>query len=59
MTDRLVAFAESGDPNAEGYVKWNSGGERALVLGDKDTKEGSPSSLKLWGTMFTNKAPGE
>jgi para-nitrobenzyl esterase len=59
MTDRLVAFAKNADPNADGYTKWNSGGEKALVLGDKETTEGNPSSLKLWVTMFTNKAPGE
>ena len=59
MTDRLVAFAKNADPNADGYTKWNSGGEKALVLGDKETTEGTPSSLKLWVTMFTNKAPGE
>ena len=59
MTDRLVAFAKTGDPNSNGYVKWNKGGEKALVLGDGETKEDNPSKLKLWITMFTNKAPGE
>ena len=59
MTDRLTAFAASGDPNSEGYVRWCSGGGQALILGDKDTKEGNPSTFKLWRTMFTNKAPGE
>ena len=59
MTDRLCAFAKTASPNKDGYVNWNSGGKRALILGDKDTAEGNPSSLKLWVTMFTNKAPGE
>ena len=59
MTDRLCAFAKTSDPNADGYVKWNIGGARALVMGDNDTTEANPSSLKLWVTMFTNKAPGE
>lgn len=36
-----------------------TGGKSALVLGDKDTKMGKPSMLKLWVTLFTNKAPGE
>ena len=59
MTDRLCAFAKNGDPNAKDYVLWNRGGEKALILGDKETKEGNPSTFKLWVTMFTNKAPGE
>ena len=59
MTDRLCAFAKTSDPNSEGYVEWKNGGQKALVLGDKDTKEANPSTLKLWVTMFTNKAPGE
>lgn len=59
MTDRLCAFATTGDPNTKKYVKWNAGGKKALVLGDNDTIEGKPSKAKLWFTMFTNKAPGE
>ena len=59
MTKRLVAFAKTGAPNADGYVEWCSGGGRALVLGDAPTGEGNPSKFKLWATMFTNKAPGE
>ena len=59
MTDRLCAFAKNASPNADGYPEWHSGGESAIILGDKDTREGNPSSLKLWVTMFTNKAPGE
>ena len=59
MTDRLCAFAKTGEPNPEGYVTWNAGGKTALVLGDLDTKEGKPSSFKLWKTLFTNEAPGE
>ncbi len=59
MSDRLCAFARSASPNAEGLTEWHSGGKSALILGDKDTKEGNPSALKLWVTMFTNHAPGE
>lgn len=59
MVSRLCAFAKSGDPNSDGYTEWHSGGENALMLGEGDTREGNPSSLKLWVTMFTNKAPGE
>lgn len=59
MTDRLCAFAKSASPNTDGLTEWHSGGNKALILGDKDSKEGNPSSLKLWVTMFTNHAPGE
>ena len=59
MVERLCAFAKTANPNTEGYTEWKSGGESALVLGNKDTKTGNPSMFKLWVTMFTNKAPGE
>jgi len=59
MVSRLCAFAKNSVPDAEGYIKWPVGGEKALVLSDKDTKEGDPSVIKSWITMLTNKAPGE
>ena len=59
MSDRLCAFAKDGNPNTKDYVAWHAGGDRALTLGDFDTKESTPSAFKLWVTMFTNKAPGE
>ena len=59
MSDRLCEFARSGNPNISDYIEWKAGGKKALVLGDKATKLGNPSSLKLWITMFTNEAPGE
>ena len=59
MSDRLCAFARSGDPNIEGGVDWSFGGGKAIVFGDKDTAMGSPSVLSLWKTMLTNSAPGE
>ena len=59
MVRRLCAFAKGEGPNAEGLPEWHSGGKSALVLGDKDTAEGNPGALKMWVTMFTNKAPGE
>ena len=59
MTDRLCAFARSADPNVEGYTEWTLGGDKALTFDDKDTALSNPSKLKLWVTMFTNKAPGE
>ena len=59
MCDRLVAFAKNANPNTTDYPNWESGTKSALVLGDKDTQMSKPSSLKLWVTLFTNKAPGE
>ena len=59
MSERLCAFAKTSVPNTENYVEWHSGGKLALTIGDADTKEASPSTLKLWKTMFTNEAPGE
>ena len=58
MTDRLCAFARSGDPNPSDYVKWRAGGRSALIMGDHDTMQKRPSTLKLWITMFTHKDPG-
>ena len=59
MTDRLCAFARNADPNTPDYTEWKPGGRSALVLGDRDTAEFKPSMIKLWVTLFTNKAPGE
>ena len=59
MSRRLCAFARSGVPNAEGLAEWMPGGKAALTLGDGGTHLGNPSKMKLWKTMFTNKAPGE
>ena len=59
MVDRLCAFAKNTDPNCEGYTAWNPGGKVALAFGDGETTSKNPSKLKLWGTMFTNNAPGE
>ena len=59
MSDRLCAFAKTGDPNTADYVEWHSGGKNALVLGDNDTVESNLSSFKLIKTMLTNEAPGE
>lgn len=58
MTDRLCEFARSGNPNKEGYVNWRGDGT-PLTFGDNPTKEAKPSAIKLWFTMFTNRAPGE
>lgn len=59
MSDRLCSFAKTADPNLDGYTDWTVGGKKALTLGDRDTAMSSPSSFKLWITLFTNEAPGE
>ena len=59
MTDRLVAFAKTASPNADGYGEWKSGGNAPLIFGNNETKQKKPGTVKMWWTMFTNKAPGE
>ena len=58
MTDRLTAFAKTAIPNAPGLAAWPSG-TTALTFGDGASAPRNPKALKLWHTMFTNKAPGE
>ena len=58
MSSRLCEFVKSGSPNKEGLVEWRGDGT-PLTFGDNPTREKKPSALKLWVTMFTNKAPGE
>ena len=59
MSDRLCAFAATGNPNTADYATWQEGGNAALAFGDISTEIKNPAALKLWVTMFTNKAPGE
>ena len=62
MVKYLCSFARSGDPNGEGLVKWNPASQKhsnVLLLGEKETGMGKPNGLRLWYTMFTNKAVGE
>ena len=59
MTDYLVNFVKTGDPNGEGLPVWEQGGRRALRLGEGETRMGKPSTAKMVYTMFTNKAVGE
>ena len=59
MSDRLVAFAKTGNPNSNGLVDWKVGSKNTITFGDKSTAIKSPSVRKLIKTMFTNKAPGE
>ena len=58
MTDYLVAFARTGNPNCEGRPEWTSGKE-SIRLGGAKEEMGKPSTLKQIVTMLTNHAPGE
>ena len=59
MSDRLVAFAKTGNPNIPNGIEWKPNSKQILAFGDNHTTLKTPSKLKLWKTMFTNKAPGE
>ncbi|MBQ8771665.1 MAG: carboxylesterase family protein [Clostridia bacterium] len=59
MVNRLVAFAQTGNPNVDGLATWTPAGKKALVFGNDATTLGKPSKLKMWKTMFTVKNPGE
>ena len=59
MVRYLCNFAKKGNPNGSGNPEWVACGNRAMILGDKKTGMGKPSTLKQIYTMFTNKAVGE
>ena len=59
MVSYLCNFARKGNPNGSGNPEWVACGNRAMLLGDKKTRMGKPSTLKQIYTMFTNKAVGE
>ncbi len=59
MTDYLTSFAKNAVPVSENGIEWQSGHQKAVCFGDKESKMGNPNTLKLWWTMFTNEAPGE
>ena len=62
MTDALCNFAKRGNPNAENDDLWKTttaSQREMLIWGEKEPRMGKPSKLKLWYTMFTNKAVGE
>ena len=59
MVTYLCNFAASGTPFGAGYPTWNRCGKQAMLFGDKASRMGNPSTLKMVGTMLTNKAVGE
>ena len=62
MVDALCNFAKSGNPNKAGKDTWKpvtSSKDDIMIWGEKMPRMGKPSKMKLWKTMFTNKAVGE
>jgi len=63
MVSYLCNFVCDGDPNKpEQLPTWVASDKtqkRVMILGEKDTHMGKPSTLKLIKTMLTNKAVGE
>ena len=58
MVSYLCNFAAKGDPNGENLPHWTKA-DSTLLLGEKDTRMGSPNMAKMVVTMLTNKAVGE
>ena len=60
MSDYLVNFVKTGNPNGDGLPVWETAqkSKKALFLGENDPKMSKPSMLKLWHTMLTNKNVG-
>ena len=60
MTTYLTNFAKYGNPNQEGLLEWVSNNKQKEVIHfNSNIKIKKVNSLKLWHTMFTNKAVGE
>ena len=60
MSDYLVNFVKTGDPNGSDLPNWESAQEskKALFIGEGKERMANPSTLKLYHTMFTNKNVG-
>jgi len=62
MVTALCNFAKTGNPNEEGSDIWKpttKPQDKIMIWGEKMPKMGKTNKLKLWYTMFTNKAVGE
>ena len=62
MASYLCNFARNGDPNGDDLPRWMPFGkaqQKALRMGEGETRMGAPGMLKMFCTMLTNKAVGE
>ena len=62
MTDALCNFAKTGNPNGGAITGWEpttANQKKMMIWGEKLPHMGKPSQVKMWYTMFTNKAVGE
>ena len=62
MSDYLVNFAKTGNPNGSGLPAWEpitDQQDSVLLLGEKETHMGKPNPLKMYFTMLTRKSVGE
>ena len=62
MVEALCNFAKTSNPNKEGKNFWKptmTSKDPILCMGEKMPRMSNASKMKLWVTMFTNKAVGE
>ena len=61
MTTYLTNFVKNGNPNGDGLITWNPTNkkQKQVIHFNSDIKMKKVKKLKLWVTMFTNKAVGE
>lgn len=62
MSDYLVNFAKTGNPNGNGLPAWEpitDQQDKVICLGEKPTHMGKPNPLKMCFTMLTRKSVGE
>ena len=62
MVAYLCNFAKSGDPNGSGLAEWKetgTGQKKVMMMGEEESRMGTPPLMKLIRIMLTNKAVGE